>query len=955
MRHTTPWFFALLLLLMPLHAVAGIMDDVSGSAATAEASKMESGGSEESVFRSGDLSTSKLDEVNAVDTVRDVREWTEEEGDPGKTLRVLAQPGDGEILLSWYLAPKVRTRSALAEKAPPEQGAKGDKVVRYQVQYRTDGDPATKTMDVLKGNGCRLRDVRNNRPYLIQVKGYGAAGEEVVASREMSVTPLSPELLGSPIERAFATDVQTLQGGVKHEGERAAGGAPAALNRRLSQFGYDFFKNSGDATTSDNIPVVSDYVIGPGDALRVDIWGSLQARHELVVNRDGVITLPKVGAVKVWGLTYDQARGAIEKAISRYYRGFDLNLTMGKLRTIQVYVVGEVQAPGVYSVSSLSTAINALAAAGGPSKNGSLRTIRLVRGGHTLQELDLYDMFLTGDKSRDVRLQSGDTLFVPVIGPVAAVAGEVRRPAIYELKGSASVADLLKMAGGPTAAADSSRVQVERVDGNARVIVDLTGKSQQALAAVPARDRDLVHVFPVLAAARGVVTLHGNVMRPGKYEYRPGMRLKDLIPDYGTLLPESYLGAVEITRLALPDRHVELVSADLGKALAGDDAENVELNDQDSVRVFSKWDMQERPVVAITGQVVKPGQYPYFPNMTVRDLVSAAGSLKRNALMNNAELTRIDVKKGHAVSSRTNIDLGKALAGDPAHNLQLQPDDMLIVRGITEWLEASDRFVVLQGEVRYPGTYSISKGERLSSVVERAGGFTEKAYLKGARFTRKSVRESQQKRMNEVLARTEMEILQKQGEITAVASSKEEMDSTKASLDGLLAALQKLKQKRAEGRVVITLLPPERLRGSDNDLELMGGDQLDVPMTPSEVSVMGQVFNPTSFVYKEGGSVSSYLKRSGGPTRDAEESDIYLVKADGSVLSRQQSSFGMSWDENEKKWTFGSFLSRPVDPGDTVVVPQKLERTAWMRDIKDITTIVSQIALTAGSVFLWFK
>ncbi|UFS69269.1 SLBB domain-containing protein [Geomonas sp. RF6] len=944
-------WLVLLLLLLPLPSIAALLEETSGASGrdTTQGSSVGDFGLEGS-YRSNP-------EVLPVEQSKDAREWPDEPDSAQRTVRLLAEPGDGEIYLSWYLAEKPRKLSAQpasggGAKGQGAEGGRAEKVVRYQVLYRSDVEPGGKTVDVLKGNSCRLREVKNNRLYLIQVKGFGAAGQEVASSREIAVTPQSAEELGSPIERAFAKEVGSLQGTVKGG---AKGGQKLQLNRRLTQFGYDFFKNSGETSSSDNLPVVPDYLIGPGDALRVDIWGALQGRHELVVNRDGVITIPKIGAVKVWGLTYEQARGVIEKAISRYYRNFDLNLTMGKLRTMQVYVVGEVQAPGVYTINSLSTAISALAAAGGPSKNGSLRSIRLVRGGSTVQELDLYDMFVSGDKTKDLRLQSGDTLFVPVIGPVAAVAGEARRPAIYELKGKTSVAEILKMAGGTTAAADSSRVQVERLSGNSRVILDYSGKSEQELSSLPVQDRDMVKVFPVFEAARGVVTLTGNVQHPGQYQYRPGMRLKDLIPDYGTLLPESYLSAVEITRLALPDRHRELISADLGKALAGSDPDNVELKDQDSVHVFSLWDMQEHPVVAITGQVVKPGEYPFYPHMTVRDLVSAAGSLKRNALLSNAELTRLEVQDGTAVATRSTVDLGKALAGDAAHNLTLQPDDMLIVRGITEWLEASDRFVVLSGEVRYPGTYSISKGERLSSVIRRAGGFTEKAYLKGARFTRKSVRESQQKRMDEVIARSEIEIMQKEGEISASASSKEEADAAKASLEGLLAALQKLKERKAEGRVVITLLPPDLMSSTDNDLELMGGDRLEVPMTPSEVTVMGQVYNPTSFVYKEGGTVSSYLRKSGGPTREAEDDDIYVVKADGSVASRQQSSFGMSWDENDKKWSFGGFMDRRVDPGDTIVVPQKLERTAWMRSIKDITTIVSQIALTAGTVYLWFK
>jgi protein involved in polysaccharide export with SLBB domain len=461
-----------------------------------------------------------------------------------------------------------------------------------------------------------------------------------------------------------------------------------------------------------------------------------------------------------------------------------------------------------------------------------------------------------------------------------------------------------------------------------------------------------VKVFPFYDAPRQVVTLEGNVATPGEFQFHPGMRLKDLIPGYDALLPDTYLGAVQITRLQLPDRHTEKLSANLGEALAGDPKENVELNDRDVVKVFTLWEMQQRPVVTISGQVLKPGEYRYYPNMTVRDLVAAAGSLKRNALLESAELTRIAVQDGVAAPTRRNIDLQKALAGDPASNIVLRPDDMLIVRSVTDWLEGAARFVAVKGEVKYPGRYSITKGERLSSLIARAGGFTPRAYLRGARFTRKSVQQMQQKRMEEVIERSEQDILRKQSELSAVASSSEDLAATKSSLDGMLKSLESLKKKRAEGRIVLTLLPPEELAKTEYDLELMGGDELEVPTTPSMVNVLGEVYNPTSFVYTDEDTVSSYLRKSGGPRNDGDSSEIYIVRADGTVTSREQSSFGFSWDESDKRWHFGSFMSRTLWPGDTIVVPQKLDHIAWLREIKDITTIISQVALTAGTIFL---
>lgn len=846
-------------------------------------------------------------------------------------LLLKAEPGDGMVSLSWTVG-GVRQR---AEDIPS----------RFVILYGTEPDAYQKSVPVGDATSFRVRELKNNQIYYFRVQGLGREQRPIVVSEEVKVTPVPVEEMGSSLERAFARKSPTLLDKIE----------PSTVDRTLRQFGYDFFKNSAANLSSvENLPVGSDYVIGPGDSLRIDVWGSLQARYDLEVDRNGEVTIPRVGAVKVWGLSYGQAREAIDKAFARYYRGYELNVTLGTLRTIQVYVVGEVEVPGTYNISSLATVINALAAAGGPSKNGSLRSVRISRGGKAVQEIDLYDMFLNGDRSRDSRLENGDTIFVPVIGPVVAVAGAVKRPAIYEIKGKTTLPGVLAMAGGITAAGDTGRVQVERIEGNsARVVADyLPGDKTLGteLADVAVRDHDMVTVFPVREAVREVVTLTGNVARPGAYQFRKGMRVKDLIPDATVLLPESYLESVEITRLSPPDYRREILTVNLREALRDSPVDNVELQEQDTIRIFSRDEMVERPRVAISGQVVNPGVYDYYPRMTVRDLVTAAGSPKRNAHLESAELTRVTVGAGSAGAARLEINLARALAGDPAHNLTLEPEDALIVRGIENWLDATDRFVTLKGEVKFPGTYSIAKGERLSSVIERAGGFTGKAYLKGARFMRKSVREEQQKRMDEVIARTEQEILRKQGELASVAASREELDATRAALEGLLKSLNKLKESRAEGRVVIRLTPLDEFRKSPYNLELMGGDVLDVPQVSSVVNVMGQVYNPTSFVHLPGEDVGHYLKSAGGATRDGEEDDMYIISADGSVLSRQQSSFGINWSDSQRRWTFGGFMATVLDPGDTLVVPQKLERIAWMREIKDIATILGQIALAAGVV-----
>ncbi|KAF0218557.1 MAG: polysaccharide export [Geobacteraceae bacterium] len=841
------------------------------------------------------------------------------------------EPGDGLAALSW-------TVTNLPQKAD-------DSPLKYTIFVGTESGLPRKKIAVGTVTDYKLRGLKNNQVYFVQVQAASKDNKVFVSSGEERFAPVTEEESGSPLEKTFARESVTLQDKIEAR----------PFKRKLRQFGYDFFKFSqASAASLDTLPVGSDYIIGPGDSLRIDLWGGMQARYDANVDRNGEISIPKIGNVKVWGLSYGQAKEVINKAISRIYKNYDLNVTLGKLRTIQVFVVGEVKAPGTYRVSSLATTINALSAAGGPSLNGSLRKINLLKEGKVVQQIDLYDMFLSGDRSKDVRLENGDTLFVPVIGPVVAVAGEVKRPGIYELKDKTALPQVLATAGGITAAGDTGRIQVERIEGNsARIALDYEPKGQSLdvdLAGVEVFDRDMVKVFPVNEAVRKVVSLKGNVARPGDYQFRAGMRITDVIPSFAVLLPDSYLEAGEVARLVPPDLHREILSFNLKKALDGDAEENLLLQEQDTVKVFSRWEMQEKPTVSINGQVVNPGTFDFYPRMTVRDLVTAAGSLKRNAYLSNAELTRIVVENGKANATRIGIDLGKALAGDPQQNMELHPDDVLIVRGIVDWLEATDRFVTLSGEVKFPGVYSIAKGERLSSVISRAGGYSDKAYLRGAKFTRKSVQESQQKRMNEVIARTENDIMQKQGELAALSASKEELDATRAALEGLMKGLDKLRTVKAEGRVVLHLASLDELQKSPYDLELQGGDTLKIPQTPSVVSVMGQVYNQTTLVYLPAKNIGFYLKKSGGPTRDAEEDEMYLIKADGSVMSRQQSSSGIRWDDDARSWTFGGFMSTTMDPGDTLVVPQRLERIAWMRNIKDITTILSQIALTAGVI-----
>ena len=721
--------------------------------------------------------------------------------------------------------------------------------------------------------------------------------------------------------------------------------------KNLTQFGYNFFRPSaaGFAPLTD-IPVGPDYVIGPGDRIILNLWGSVEGTHELEVNRSGEVILPRVGSVKVWGVTFKRLPDVLKASLSKIFKDLELNVTMGKLRVIKVFVVGEVKAPGDYNLSPLSTLINALSASGGPLKTGTLRNIQVKRGGTVVETVDLYDFFLKGDKSKDIHLQPGDTIFVPVIGRVAGIAGNVKRPAIYELRDERNLGDLIALAEGFLPTGYLQRVQISRVDAHEKKVVadfniDPKGGAKtldQIVANINIQDMDIVKIFPIDATLRDHVRLNGYVLRPGDYALQPGMRLSQLLPK-DNLLPEYYKDAAEITRLYPPDYHPEKIFVNIAKALAGDPEHDLELKEFDEVRIFSRWEMEEMPKIRINGEVQRPGEYRLFTNMTVRDLLLVAGNPKITAYLKNAEINRLK-QTGEAVSSfPIIINLEEAIKGNPKDNLLLVPFDELSIRKIPNWAEEKERYVTLQGEFRFPGIYPIYKGERLSALIERAGGFTDKAYLRAAKFTRVSIRELQQKRMDELVAKTEQEILKKQAEVASVASSKEELEATRAALESLQRSIALLKAAKAEGRLVIRMDKLDKFKNSSYDVELMGGDLLEVSQMPNAVNVLGQVYNPTSFIPVNDENAAFYLEKAGGPTRDAEESDIYIVRTDGTVLSRQQDSMFRSL-------FFHGLMSTTMEPGDTIIVPQKFERIAWMREIKDMAVILGNLALAAGVI-----
>jgi len=812
----------------------------------------------------------------------------------------------------------------------------------------------------------------------------------------------------------------------------------------LTQFGYNYFQNLSLLPQID-IQVNADYLVGPGDSIVVTVWGSIDGSYDLSVNSAGEVVLPKVGPVRVAGLPFGKLPEVFRVHLSKVFRDFNLAVNMGKLRTNKISVIGEVSSPGDYTVSSLATVLNALSAAGGPTKNGSLRNITIRRTGKAEENIDLYDFFLTGDKRKDVRLSSGDTIFVPVIGRIASVTGKVKRPAIYELKKESTLKDLLALAEGISSTGYLQRVQISRVVANQnKQVIDLnleaglTGKTFDQLSAdIAIQDMDIVKIFPINRLLRNHFKLEGHLERPGFYALKPGIRISSVV-NYQLLLPE-YAPIIEVTRLYPPNLEPRKILLDLEKALAKDPGQDLEIQEFDTIRLFSKWKLQEKMHVRVSGEVQVPGVYPLFTGMTVRDLLIQAGNPKSSAYMKSAELKRLDfsgvnitpsssyfnleevlngvskdnmelkpfdevvVKKWFAkedqqvfISGEVRnpgsfryitgmtvrdlvieagnvkktaylknaeitrqkiegdtvrtypvlVNLEEGLSGKPINNVPLEPFDVVVIRKIPYWTEETERYATIGGEVMFPGMYPVYRGERLSKLIERAGGFTDKAYLRGVKFTREATRQLQQQRMDEALAKVQEKISTLQAKSAQTAVSKEEADGIKSAAEGLTRSVESLKTKKAEGRMVVKLDSLSDLKAGFYDLELQAGDIFAVPKDPGGINILGDVYNQTSIVSQPSENVEWYLDQVGGATVEADLGETYVVKVDGTVIS-QKNSFSFMF--------YNAFWSKALDSGDTVVVPRKLEANAWLRDIKDITTIISQLAITAGTVFLGLR
>lgn len=773
----------------------------------------------------------------------------------------------------------------------------------------------------------------------------------------------------------------------------------------------------------DMTPVPPDYSIGPGDELRIRIWGQVNQRDDVTVDRSGDVYLPQVGRVHVAGMPYSALDDHLRAAIGRIYRNFDLTAEVGQIRAIQVYVAGEARRPGLYTVSSLSTLVDALFASGGPTPSGSLRHIELRRGAAIVADFDLYAMLIHGDKSKDVPLQPGDVIFIPPVGAQVAMVGSVRTPAIYEAREGETLAGAIADAGGASTVAAQTRISIERIDDHRdrhamEVGYDLAGL------ATPVADGDLVRVLAILPKYQKTVILRGNTANPGRFAWHDGMHVSDLIPDKDSLITRDYwwrrsqLGLQtpefepleNFPNLVQPSHPVDLprdrflsrpgvngmapcMSAKAPGAMQGNQSNpnsgnsNQAYSDQNCVDQYYEQNSGEQ-----NGQGQNYGGQNYpgqnyagqnYPNAAGGQGQNANGGMQANSgnltaqqrgtagtlAADQSELltqggTERQTKVGpiapeidwdYAVIERQDpqtlktvlisFDLGKlVLQHDASQDLALEAGDVVTVfsqADIHVPIAQQTKFVRLDGEFVHSGVYTVTPGETLRQLVQQAGGFTANAYLYGSEFTRESTRVVQQNRMDEYIQSLQ---LQMEHGILALASSPtgaaQNLASGSTTQNSEQELLARLRQMRATGRIVLELKPGSSGVDALPDITLEDGDRFIVPPLPAAVNVVGSVFDQNSFLYEAARKAGDYLHLAGGPNRDADRKDIFVIRADGSVISRAATN-GLWGDE---------FDRLRMNPGDTIVVPEKGIRPSALIGFLDWSQLFSQFALGAAAL-----
>ncbi|MCX7201486.1 MAG: SLBB domain-containing protein [Burkholderiales bacterium] len=720
----------------------------------------------------------------------------------------------------------------------------------------------------------------------------------------------------------------------------------SGTGRLLPIFGASLFDEApGTFAPVGAVPVPADYVIGPGDEVIVRSTGMLDFELRPVVDRDGQIVLPKVGAVQVAGVRMSDLEKTLTQQVGKSFRNFTLSATLGQLRGIDVYVVGQARRPGKYTLSSLSTLVNALFASGGPNANGSMRRVQLVRANKPVASVDLYDFIVRGDKARDMKLLPGDVIVFPSAGPRVAIAGALNVQAVYELSGAPgaenSVRGLLSYSGGLPVLADPKRAQLERVDVRGSIprevesfALDDPGLSRKL------RDGDLLTLFPISPQFSNAVTLRGNVAAPLRYPHKPGMRVRDLIPDREALITRDYWLRKNLLV------QFEDASIALGRGAAGRENLGREL----SLRDAASLDPAVREAVNRDAVLRDANSRDAGQRVNIEKARQDVRNILDEVNWDYAVIERLD--RDQIKTQLISFNLGLAvLKGDASQNLELLPGDVVTIFGLRDLQvprSRQTRLVRVEGEVAAPGIYTVDPGETLPQLITRVGGITREAYLFGTELQRESVRQQQTQTLQTVVRRLEEQatasVAQRQANLTVSDPAQLAMQQQRIQMEERLARerLDRLRQLRPSGRIALEMTPDAAVLP---DMTLEDGDRIVIPPRPSFVGVAGAVYNENVLLWRGNRSVGDYLK-SAGPTESADLDNIFVLRADGGVASRGQGGwFGVGR---------GTLNSMILAPGDTLVVPEKIDRetnyTAIVRGVKDWTQIIYQLGLGAAAI-----
>ncbi len=724
-------------------------------------------------------------------------------------------------------------------------------------------------------------------------------------------------------------------------------------------FGYNAFNGSSKSTNhlgyfdfSSQITVIpSDYKIGPGDFLDIHLYGQTDAQYSVSIGRDGIIQFPGIGPLNVLeqGNSFQSLKGLIKEKVSEQLGdGVRVSVSLSELRQIKVFLAGEFNKPGQRLVVAGSSLFSLLLDSSGVSEIASLRSLTLKRKGSPDQVYDLYDLLLKGDRS-EVALEEGDIIFLPTVRNRVWVEGKVLRPAIYEILSDSTLSDAIELSGGFSDRAMLSSITLQRVENTVGSIQFKTLDST-ADALFKLKNGDRLKIREVSEFNRLAISVMGEVEHPGFYEWKEGLRISEIFKSISYFKTQADLNYALIRRQSLFG-DISFLSFSPKKILNAPNSDaDLLLEQRDRLIVLSRTDktQRERTVrnlieelrqqgnpgtgiasVRILGMVHFPGEYPHVSGMTVGDLIVAGGGMKDSAYTLSSELSRqtVDSNSSTPTANIFHTILGSLLS-DKTLATNIQPLDVLGIKPIPSWSETNT--VEILGEVRFPGTYIFQKNETLKSVFERAGGFTKEAFPQGAVFTRLNLVAREEEQKERLITQLEADL----ANISLAAGSEGTATKAKSVADGLLS---RLKNSKSKGRLVIDLSDQVSKNARDSII-VRDGDKLIVPSLPYELSVVGEVQFATSHLFDPKLNIKDYIQRSGGFSVNADVSRVFVVKSNGSVLTKANSG-----------WFKQSENSR-LEAGDVIVVPVNLEKGRWLETLTSGTQVIYQLAVAAAAV-----